>query len=39
MARVGGRRSNDFWWENMKEGHLDYLSIDWRIILKCTLKI
>lgn len=35
VARVGGRRNRDIWWGNIKKGgHLDYLSIDWRIILK-----
>jgi len=38
VARVERRRNRDFWWGNTKEGgHLGYLSIDWKIILKCTL--
>jgi len=38
VAQVGGKRNSDFWWGDMKEGGLlDYFSINWKIILKCTL--
>ena len=27
----------DFWWGNLKEGHLKYVGVDGKIILKCLL--